>query len=155
MPLHFRSMDELKYNDFIEKLVAEYAGEHIKAGTWDPEEAHGLAQSQIQQLVPEGLGTSGHRFFIALDKSEPVGSVWLNIQPREKKKQAFIFDLKIEEQQQGKGYGKAIMAALDEYAKAENFEKIALHVFAHNERALKLYQTMGYEIKSYNMEKRF
>jgi GNAT superfamily N-acetyltransferase len=59
----------------------------------------------------------------------------------------------IEEAHRGQGYGRQSMLALEEKAKGLGLRTLALHVFAHNAEARALYEGLGYEIKSLNMEK--
>ena len=68
--------------------------------------------------------------------------------------QGFIFDISLEEAQRGKGYGRQVMLALEEIAKGMGLETLALHVFAHNTPAMKLYEKLGYEVVSQNMMKK-
>lgn len=95
MQITFVPMNEQQYEKFLAQLLKEYAEENIEAGVWNSEQAEENARRQIEQLVPEGLITLGHIFFIVIDKELPVGTVWLNIQEDEKGKQGFIYDLKL------------------------------------------------------------
>ena len=65
----------------------------------------------------------------------------------------YIFDFMLDETQQGKGYGKQAMLALEEVAKEMGIETLALHVFAHNTIAINLYKNLGYKVTSQNMKK--
>ena len=44
----------------------------------------------------------------------------------------------------GLGYGTALLAAAESWARASGIRKIELHVFPHNERARLLYERLGY-----------
>ena len=66
----------------------------------------------------------------------------------------FIYDIVLEEAQRGKGYGKQTMLALEEFANKLGLETLALHVFAYNTAAMRLYKGLGYEVTSQNMVKR-
>ncbi|WP_010097519.1 GNAT family N-acetyltransferase [Ornithinibacillus scapharcae] len=83
-----------------------------------------------------------------------IGILWVYIQDKNQEKQAYIYDIELDEDQRGKGLGKATMLALEEYAKSENIKQIRLHVFAHNQRAIALYKKMGYEMTNHQMLKR-
>jgi ribosomal protein S18 acetylase RimI-like enzyme len=56
----------------------------------------------------------------------------------------FIYDIVIEEHLRGKGYGRAALLLLEDVARALGKRRISLHVFAHNDRARRLYEELGY-----------
>lgn len=106
------------------------------------------------KMLPNGLKTKDHKLWSIMDDHEVIGMLWVYIKSNNRDKQAFIYDIELDDNQQGKGYGKATMTRLEESVRAEGVSQIGLHVFAHNKRALALYQKMGYEAASYNMVKR-
>ncbi len=154
MTVKLARMNEEAFNQYYNSAIHEYANEHVKAGNWSEEEAFDKAKKQFEQLLPDGLETNAHVLFSIMYGNETIGTLWLNIKSKEHEKHGFIFDIKLDDDQRGKGYGKATMIALEEYAKSENINQISLHVFTHNERAVALYEKMGYKAKSYNMSKR-
>ncbi|HQN76005.1 MAG TPA: GNAT family N-acetyltransferase [Methanomassiliicoccales archaeon] len=134
--------------------VKRYADENVKAGYWKPAEALKRSEATHANLLPDGLRTEGHHFYKALDAEteERVGQLWLKVEPGEDRK-GFIFDVFIDEGSRGKGYGRAMMLALETKAKRMKIDSLALHVFAYNEVARHLYGSLGYEVKSLNMMK--
>ena len=135
--------------------VKRYAEENVKVGYWRPGEALKRSEATHANLLPDGLRTEGHHFYKAVDAETEaqVGHVWLKVEPGEERK-GFIYDVLIEEGQRGKGYGKAMMIALEARARRMKVGSLALHVFAYNDVARRLYDSLGYEIKSLNMMKR-
>jgi RimJ/RimL family protein N-acetyltransferase len=59
----------------------------------------------------------------------------------------------MKEEFRGKGYGAASLALLEEKARQLGKTRIALHVFGHNLRAQKLYQSAGYVTTNISMAK--
>lgn len=143
------------FDTYIEKLTANYAKDNVRSGRWTREEALEKSVSQINSLLPEGIETQNHVFFSIVDEGtgDAVGYIWLHIAPGEGLKKAFIYDLIIFEKFRKRGYGRAALVALEEYAKEKGIASISLHVFAHNAAALSLYRKMGYEVTSMNMTK--
>ena len=143
------------FDTYIEKLTANYAKDNVRSGRWTREEALEKSVSQINSLLPEGIETQNHVFFSIVDEGtgDVVGYIWLHVVPGEGPKKAFIYDLIIFEEFRKMGYGRAALAALEEYAKEKRIASISLHVFAHNAAALSLYRKMGYEVTSMNMKK--
>lgn len=143
------------FDTYIEKLTANYAKDNVRSGRWTREEALEKSVSQINSLLPERIKTQNHVFFSIVDEGtgDVVGYIWLHVVPGEGPKKAFIYDLIIFEKFRKRGYGRAALVALEEYAKEKRIASISLHVFAHNAAALSLYRKMGYEVTSMNMKK--
>lgn len=143
------------FDAYIEKLTANYAKDNVRSGRWTREEALEKSVSQINSLLPEGIETQNHVFFSIVDEGtdDAVGYIWLHVAPGEGPKKAFIYDLIIFEKFRKRGYGRAALVALEEYAKEKGIASISLHVFAHNTAAFSLYRKMGYEVTSMNMTK--
>jgi len=141
------------FDAYIEKLTANYAKDNVRSGRWTREEALEKSVSQINSLLPEGIKTQNHVFFSIVDEGtgDVVGYIWLHIAPGEGLKKAFIYDLIIFDKFRKRGYGRAALVALEEYAKEKRIASISLHVFAHNAAAVSLYRKMGYEVTSMNM----
>ena len=56
-----------------------------------------------------------------------------------------VFGLAVDPQFEGRGAGRALMEALIDEARARGGEKMTLRVFAPNERAQRLYESLGFE----------
>ena len=154
MLIKLKPMNEETFNQYYNYSLKEYANEHVKAGNWKEDDAEQKAREQFEQLLPDGLATKEHVLFSVLHDEKPIGILWLHIQSNKEEKQAFIYDIELYDSERGKGLGSATMAALDEYAKSESIKQIRLHVFAHNQRAIALYEKMGYEMTDHQMLKR-
>jgi len=147
-------MTESEFEAYLEKAVPEYAADKAGAGDWSEEEALERSRQSYQELLPRGVATEHNYLFrIRLEESgEKIGMVWLKEEaPR---LHGFIYDIALDEAQRGKGYGRQAMLALEEIAKEMGLETLALHVFAHNTVAMKLYHKLGYEVTSQNMTKK-
>ncbi|HUT28041.1 MAG TPA: GNAT family N-acetyltransferase [Methanomassiliicoccales archaeon] len=134
--------------------VKRYAEENVRAGYWTSNESLKRSREAHDRLLPEGHKTEGHHFFKAMDaeRDVQVGNIWIKVEPGEDRR-GFIFDVFIDEEQRGKGYGRAMMEALESKARRMKLSSLALHVFAFNEAARHLYGSLGYEMKSLNMVK--
>jgi len=67
---------------------------------------------------------------------------------------AWIYDISIDEEHRGKGYGRALLNGLEQVAREHGLESIGLNVFAGNDYARRLYERAGYEPTSIHMSKR-
>lgn len=155
MSVQFAPMTEEHYVKYLAKAVNYYADDKVKAGTWDEEEALEKSRDEFAALLPQGIHSKNHLLFSVENNGKPIGILWLYIIQHGTEKHAFIYDIELDEAERGKGLGKATMEALDEYAKREGIKKIMLHVFAHNHRAISLYEKCGYEMTDYHMAKRY
>lgn len=52
---------------------------------------------------------------------------------------------------QGKGCGYSAMVKAREYLRSLGVQKVTLHAFSKNERAVELYKAVGFRVDSYNM----
>ncbi|KGX84405.1 GNAT family N-acetyltransferase [Pontibacillus marinus] len=155
MSVTLKPMTQEQFERYYEKSIEEYAAEHVKAGNWSEEEALPNARKQFQQLLPDGLETENQVLFtIVNEEDKSIGILWLNITEKQDEKHSFIYDIKLDEEQQGKGYGKASMNVLEDYVKEQGISQIGLHVFAHNKRAVALYEKVGFEMTDHVMKKR-
>jgi ribosomal protein S18 acetylase RimI-like enzyme len=55
-----------------------------------------------------------------------------------------VYDISIDPDQQGRGYGRAAMRLAEDEARARGMDRIELNVFGGNEVARGLYRSMGY-----------
>jgi len=149
------SMTKKEFEVMMEGNVGRYADENVKAGYWSSYNALERSREAIEHLLPNGLHTEGHHFYTAKDADLdiPVGHIWMRVEPGEVRR-GFIFALFVEEGFRGRGYGRAMMDALETKARRMKIESLALHVFAYNRVARHLYESLGYDTKSLNMQKK-
>ncbi|WP_181350856.1 GNAT family N-acetyltransferase [Thalassobacillus sp. CUG 92003] len=146
-----KPMTDADFQQYREYAVKNYADEHVKAGNWQDDEAPRLADEQFHSLLPDGVHTKQHHLFKLHDEKEgDVGILWLNITLQD----AFIYDIEVEEVHRGKGFGKGAIQAVDSFCRANNVKQVRLHVFAHNQHAISLYEQMGYKMTDHMMAKR-
>jgi len=146
-------MDEEEYTAFLEYIIPDYAKENVKAGYWSEGEAMEKSRKAIESLLPEGLNTADHHLFTIEDQGQRVGLIWMRAQVDRPIKQGFIFDVNVDAEQRGKGYGKQAMLLIEDKARELGLDQIGLHVFAENKVARGLYEKVGYRVASLNMLK--
>ena len=135
--------------------ILGYADEKVRAGTWPADSAEVRARDEFARLLPDGQHTAGHEFRSVLTGSgEAVGVIWFAAQDRIGHGAAFIYDIVIDPDRRGHGYGRAAMEALEPLARSLGYDTIRLHVFGHNAVARHLYETVGYATTDLMMMKR-
>jgi GNAT superfamily N-acetyltransferase len=73
----------------------------------------GVADGPLEHRLPHGPATSGHRLWTARHGATPVGRVWLHLVPRSDGVHAVIRLLEVPAGLRGRGYGRAIVTALE------------------------------------------
>ncbi len=105
------------------------------------------AEQEWDQHLPQGKDTGGHRFYTVLQSDNRAGFLWLGI----KANQLFVYDLLILPDYRQQGLGTQVMQWLREFAVGQGCSAVWLHVFGHNERALRLYEKLGYRAINISM----
>jgi ribosomal protein S18 acetylase RimI-like enzyme len=151
--IRLRPMSDAEFETYRARLIPEYAVAHVEAGDWDPDQAEALAAREVDLLVPSGPRTAGMLMLMAEDgDGEQIGLVWIALN-RSRPGSAWIYDIQISPEHQGKGYGRALLQAAEEQAREHGSTDIALHVFGANTVARNLYESAGYEATSVLMRK--
>ncbi|MGR3762886.1 GNAT family N-acetyltransferase [Rossellomorea sp. NS-SX7] len=146
-----RKMTPEEYEQYLGTSVEDYAKEKVSAGNWEEKDSLQKAKEEFSTLLPDGENTENNYLYTILnEKNEHAGIIWLAKKSPEK---AFIYDIRILEEHQGKGYGKDTMNEIEKEAKQMDINKIGLHVFGHNKVARGLYEKIGYTTTNIVMEK--
>ncbi|KIE44326.1 hypothetical protein U732_782 [Clostridium argentinense CDC 2741] len=153
--VRLQNMNEADFNNYINNAIKNYAAEKIKAGTWGEEEAENLSRETFARLLPKGIYSENQYLFsiIDADKQMKVGYLWFQCCKKLIGKEAFVYDFIVFKEFRSKGYGTQALKSLDDVAKGLGINKISLHVFAHNKRALSLYEKTGFIATDINMSK--
>ena len=135
--------------------IRRYAGDMVRVGAWPAEDGESRATSLFARLVPDGQSTAGHEFRSVVNESgETVGAIWMAPDAEAGRGAAFLWDIAIDPEHRGRGYGRAAMEALEALVRALGYDAIRLHVFGDNDVARHLYRAVGYSETSVSMMKR-
>ncbi|EDE9629183.1 GNAT family N-acetyltransferase [Listeria monocytogenes] len=138
--------------DFLSTAITDYANEKVEAGIWDEEEALAKSQDSFNKLLYDGI-TTPNEYLYSIISGEKIGYIWFHVDETRSGKHAFIYDFVIFEAFRGKGFGTKTLEALDALAKEMQITKIELHVFAHNQTAIGLYNKVGFQNTDITMAK--
>ncbi len=64
-----------------------------------------------------------------------------------------VSDIVVDPQQEGRGVGRALLAAAEDWARSRGYRLISLNVFGDNDRARRLYEAVGYGTDTVKMVK--
>ena len=144
-------MTQPEYEAFVERAIPEYAADNVRAGYWSASEALEKSREGYEKLLPKGLQTENHYLYTLYDIDQAVGMIWIRADLQSPIKNGFIFELYVDEKFRGKGYGKQAILLIEEKARELGLKSLGLHVFAVNNVARNLYESVGYEVSSLNM----
>lgn len=139
-----RPMAAAEFGPWRDNEVRGYADELAASGSLTPEQAWARSVTEIDGLLPDGLGTAGDSFWCVADGATVVGMIWLRhaFLPG----LAFVFGVEVEPAHRGRGYGRAAMLVGERATAAAGETQLGLNVFGHNTVALRLYDSLGYRI---------
>ncbi|MCY9190505.1 GNAT family N-acetyltransferase [Bacillus sp. FSL R5-0560] len=154
MALTLEDMTVEEFKAFRGMSVQNYAKQNIASGTWTEKEAIEKSEQAYEKMIPDGRNSSNHTFWnITNEQGERIGWLWLYADPLHPQKEAFIYSFGLYEAYRGKGLAQLALQTLDGRAREMGVERLALHVFAHNETAVHLYQKMGYIMTNIKMRR--
>lgn len=137
-----RKMSSIEFENYIDNAVKSYAKEKIESGNW----------TEDDKLLPNVVNSNNNYLFSILNEIDKViGMIWLNVKENNL---GFIYDLSIYKEYQCKGYGLKAMEEIENIARSLKLEKIELHVFGHNTKAINLYKKLNYRKTNIIMSKK-
>ncbi|QFQ98664.1 GNAT family N-acetyltransferase [Streptomyces phaeolivaceus] len=154
MPVTLRHLDARLFPAWLERSRAEYANDLVTAGQ-TPEDAHRNADESMARSFPSGTPGSGHVVFDVVDDAgETVGYLWIGPDTSDDAGAWWIWDIMIDADKRGRGFGRRTMTLGEEYARAQGAHTLGLSVFGFNTGARGLYESLGYETTSVKMLKK-
>jgi ribosomal protein S18 acetylase RimI-like enzyme len=148
-------MTEEEFRIFLEHDIHEYAKAQVLAGEWSQAESLARSRREHRVLLKDGLKSKFHHLYTIRESEsdQEVGVLWFRANLDSAKASGFIFDLEIDEPFRRKGYARQAMLELEKIAREMGLRQLALHVFAYNEQARALYESLGYTASSLNLHK--
>jgi ribosomal protein S18 acetylase RimI-like enzyme len=147
-----RALKENELIPYFEDLWIDYRAEFIAAGFTEEFAEESVANSK-KSYFPDQKLVPGNSIFFAYNDDEKVGKLWLYSIEREGKREWSIYDIETFGAFRGKGFGRTIMMAAEDYVRAAGGDSISLSVFGNNHVARKLYESLEYETIRVAMKK--
>jgi ribosomal protein S18 acetylase RimI-like enzyme len=150
-----KPMTEADFSRFKLASVTRYAGDQVAAARWPAAGAVDRALTEFELLLPRGLATPQHHVFHIVDLSSllTVGSLWVGLSERAGLREAFVYDIHVQEDSRRLGHARRALASFEALATALGVHSIGLHVFGRNAAAQALYVALGFEVISLNLHK--
>ena len=127
----------------------EYARGLVEHARLTNAEAEAKVARDIPAVLPQGLQTDGVRIFAVEVGGRRVGTVFVGVRDGG----AWLYDITIDAEERGRGYGRAAMLALEDEVRRLGYDRVALNVWGGNEVARRLYRSLGYSEDSVHMSK--
>ena len=149
-------MTPAEFEAIRNRMVQEYAAEHVAAGNWSAEDAERRATEDTRALLPQGVETPGMLMLVAeTSGAEVVGRVWLALERQPGSGGgAWIYDIEVALEHRGQGFGRALLAAAEDEAARRGVDSIGLNVFGTNTVAQSLYRSAGYDVAAMQLHKK-
>jgi ribosomal protein S18 acetylase RimI-like enzyme len=100
------------------------------------------ADEMHSKLLSDGRLNPHHRIGRVMAGGESVGHLWV----ARDDSGWYVWDVAIEPELQGRGFGRAAMELAEEMGRADGADAIRLSVLATNDIARGLYRSLGYEV---------
>ncbi|NUT33868.1 MAG: GNAT family N-acetyltransferase [Hamadaea sp.] len=141
-----RQMTEDEFRPWWQAGKLDYAESFVRNGILTEEEARERSERDHAQLLPEGLDTEGSDVTAIVADGRRVAAIWTahGVEPAV----SFVYSVDVEAGERGRGYGRAAMLAAERLSLAAGSTRLGLNVFGHNDVAIKLYDSLGYETTS-------
>jgi len=156
MTLTLRPMTQEEYDRLSPAVIDSFAAKLLEAGhATSPEDARTQTLAQIEQLLPEGVGTSWMLLLAAeADGDGIVGQIWLSLPGTAAHPDtAWVYNVEVSPEHRGKGFGRAIMLAAEGELRGRGVDRLGLNVFGSNRTAIALYDSLGFAVTSQQMSK--
>ena len=138
---------------WIEETTREYIEELVDSGR-TREDAVRHAAKSVAPTLPDGSLATDHAVFDVLDDAgKCVGYLWVGPDTSEDPNAWWVWDISIDEDKRGHGYGRAAMLLGEDNARRHGALTLGLNVFGSNAAARALYESLGYSTTALQMRK--
>jgi len=153
MSARLRPMREDEFASYLERARAGYAEDMIRNGGMEPAAAHRKSEADHAALYPQGFASDVELRVVEDDSGVAVGRVIYGEREQHGTRDAFLYDIAIDEEHRGRGLGRAAMELLEAEVRGLGLDRVQLNVFGGNEVARTLYRSLGFEELSVQMGK--
>jgi mycothiol synthase len=143
----------IDYAGRIEALFADYA-QHLvqEEGVWHGE-AEARSAMRLDELLPHGARTEATILRTVRVGGEPVGWVWAAMPAPPRPALGWLHHVGIDEAFRRRGYGRAVVAAVEAELVDRGVLGLGLNVDGSNEDARRLFARLGYGLLAQQMAK--
>jgi GNAT superfamily N-acetyltransferase len=103
------------------------------------------ARKKASEDVPRVVADAANVLYAVTEDGEDVGHLWLGEREVQGRRVLWIWDVFVNEDQRGRGLGRAAMQLIEEEARRRGLDRVELNVFGGNDVARGLYRSLGYD----------
>ena len=145
-----RPLRDDEYDAWDAAHRAEYERGLVDFAGMTREAARAKVDHDVGALLPDRLATRDVWLWVVEAVGRRVGTVWLGFRGSG----PWLYDITIDAEERGRGYGRAAMLALEGEVRRLGHESVTLNVWGGNAVARGLYRSLGYVEESVHMRKR-
>jgi ribosomal protein S18 acetylase RimI-like enzyme len=118
------------------------------------DEARAESTRQMAEILPQGLYSDKALLLTARADGVEVGWIWVMLPGAPgRPEMAWIHNIEVDAEHQSKGYGRAMIQAVEADLARRGVDRLGLNVFGHNTRAIRLYESLGFGVIAQQMVK--
>ncbi|MFC8848118.1 GNAT family N-acetyltransferase [Micromonospora sp. NPDC057141] len=134
-------------------LEQAYAEDLAGARGLSPEAARAESLAQIDRDLPDGVATPGVLLRMALVDGEEVGWIWTTLPDADRPTMAWIHNIEVHPAHRGHGHARRMIQLAEAELARLGVGQLGLNVFGHNTVAIRLYDSLGFQVTSQHMVK--
>lgn len=152
--IQLEPMSEKEFEEYAERSCATFARTSPRYRDTNFEAAlKEVREDFFSRIMPDGFSSKGHFLFNIINGNARVGYIHLAEYPKPGSKTIFAWDFEIFEPYRRQGFAKKAMAAVAKLLLAKGYSRVSLNVFGNNGVAIKLYESMGFNITQIQMSR--
>jgi ribosomal protein S18 acetylase RimI-like enzyme len=142
-------LSERERDAFIEEEIADYADQQVRDAGWRRTDALERARAELTPVLDREFAEGaeqGHQLWSATDSAgRCVGWLWVTPVEGAAERSAFLEQITVAAAFRRRGYGRAMLTALEGLLVGTGVDELRLTVFVGNKPARRLYGSAGYE----------
>ena len=146
--MHLRALREDELPEVLQRQRTDYRTQLVEWAGLSKELAERKTAEDTASL-PEGVELNA----LEADDGRRVGTMFFAERRYYGEPRMFLYDLWVDPDERGRGYGRAAMEALEAEARSRGLPVVEFNVWGGNAVARSLYRTLGYEERSVFMGK--
>ena len=155
MGVRFVPFADVDFHAWLVQAIPAFALTNVEDGRWTLAESIEKSKEAHALLLPRGLDTPD-QFFMHLhdvESGDRVGTLWWSEAEKGGAREAWVYNIEIEESARRRGFARAALLELERVARERGLHQVGLHVFGHNHGARRLYEALGFEPTSITLRK--
>ncbi|MFJ9443054.1 GNAT family N-acetyltransferase [Kitasatospora sp. NPDC101235] len=147
-----RPFDPADLDGWLARSAEHFRHSLIESGLTEEQAGAKIGGDDRPSPVPQGVETPGvvlRRLYGADGGEGPYGSVWMQLRLRDLpdgEPLAWVMSVEVSPAHRGRGHGRTLMLLAERECLAAGVRNLGLNVFARNEVAARLYDSLGYEV---------